>query len=417
MTFTRPSEHKKINRTLAEAVKTQAKTSSTDRSGKQSFDERRRFEAKEASIASAPQQSTKPNTEVFGPANPEQSQLSPEQSAHMSASNPNDGVLASTGRVLEAGFNPWSDNEVEADVDAKWLKTGLEWVGNNPFAAAGLIAGPIGALRSSLGVTAGSFARMTPQIGKVESLGGLVSRDLATGKFVTAGRVALNTKTSVMTLKTLKNTYKFSNKALAYGGAWAGAVFLGKWGQAESVEPLGILMGSTLIPNAEKTGDWSLVDEAMEARNELLDMSIWGKIASWSPLSPFVGIPKKIKGAIEASKIQDRVIEDLKVQLETGETDDQMYARIRAENEAYEAQRQADRDAASVLARDERRTESDEYYAKIRRDNEAYEIKRQKEKDDYWSAYWLEKDKLKKEGESNSAGSYEPPSNLGFGLL
>ena len=139
-------------------------------------------------------------------------------------------------------------------------------------------------------------------------------------------RIAFNTKTQKLATATLKKA-GMGQKALLYAGAWASAIFLGMWGQAEAPEPLAIVIGSTLIPNAEHTGDWSVVREAEEARAELLDLNVWEKAALWSPVSPAIGITNKINGAISAAIVQSKVINDLEAQSIAGTTENDDYER------------------------------------------------------------------------------------------
>ncbi len=247
--------------------------------------------------------------------------------------------------------------------------------------------------------------------------------------------VPINTKTVRTTGKILSK--KFSDKAMAACGGWAGAVFLGKWGQAEAKEPLDITMGQYLIPNAIQTGDWSMVHEAKDARNELLDLSWWEKVALWSPISPAVGIPMKIKGAIKAAQFQDRLIEDLQYQQENGESTEDMYTRIRQEAAARKAAERLEDEAyyahieeLKKIAEDQKRADDEAYYAGVedksrakkleqRAADEAYwddilnnkeTNQRQKDTadDDYWTEYYKALAKYREDS---------TPSNLKFGLL
>lgn len=259
----------------------------------------------------------------------------------------------------------------------------------------------------------GSFTKNTiDDLVKVGSLDDFVDNNvLKYGQ--KAGKANVNTKTVKMVKKIFSS--KFSQKALAWAGAWAGAVFLGKWGQAEAPEPLGITMNSMLIPNAQKTGDWSLVNEAQAARDEILDLNWWEKVALWSPISPAIGIPAKIKGAITAAKVQDKLIDDLKIQQETGESDDDKWARIREEQSSqdkeainyYNQQRKLmvewERDA-EVNARNDDAA----FWAEQRAKQAELEAADRKAIADFWTAYRKQAAKL---AADNS------PSKLNFGLI
>jgi len=229
----------------------------------------------------------------------------------------------------------------------------------------------------------------------------------------TAKEIATNTKTISIVKSILSK--KFTTTALAAAGAWAGAVFLGKWGEAESTEPLGIIMSSQLIPDAIQTGDWGLVEEAQAARNEILDLTWWEKIGLWSPVSPFIGIPKKIEGAIAAASVQDKIIEDLKTQQENGETEDQKWERIRQEEKEaekaiidyYNQERKKllkwEREAAKQAREEEAR-----FWAKEREKQRKQEEEDRKAAAEFWLAY--RKMVMKMQEESR-------PSKLNFGII
>jgi len=253
-------------------------------------------------------------------------------------------------------------------------------------------------------------------------------RNLEIGQPLASIPVAGKSVLSQVNSKVIKNinkqlSNKFTQKALAFGGAWAGAVFLGKWAQAEATEPLAII-NKWLVPNALETGDWSLVDEATDAKNELLDLSFWEKVGLWSPISPAIGIPKKIEGAIKASEIQDRVLKSIREQSETGESDTEFYARIDQERaEEKEQARINDEEYYANIAKQQadakaqERTDDEAYWAKILTDRETAAAKKQKEEDEYWTAYWKQINDSKSNKGSAYKSSYEAPSKLNFGIL
>ena len=256
----------------------------------------------------------------------------------------------------------------------------------------------MGSVTAANKLVSGGFNRLTQLVGTKNKLG---------------VRFTINAKTIKNTKKVLKKYFK--KNTLAIIGAWAGAVYLGKWGQAESTEPLGITMRKYLIPDARKTGNWTLVEEAQTARDELLDLPWWKEAVLWSPLSPTVGVVNKIKGAIYAVNIQDKVIEDMRIQDETGETDDEKWARVRQE--------EIDRDKASVDYYNEQkklmvewereaqrnaRNEDAAFWANERQKQLILEEKERKKIADFWNDYRKEVQKMQEDSR---------PSSLGFGLL
>lgn len=144
------------------------------------------------------------------------------------------------------------------------------------------------------------------------------------------GKVNSNTKTLKEVGKLLKKF--FGKKALLFYGAWAGSVGVGLYAQSEAVESISINMGKYLIPEAERTGDWSAVNDAMEAAKEITDISVWEKILFASPVAVFPGALNKLKGNAIGVTILDKYTQDQQVKQELGQTE-----------EAYWKQRDEDR--------------------------------------------------------------------------
>lgn len=226
----------------------------------------------------------------------------------------------------------------------------------------------------------------------------------------------INPKTAVLAEGLLAKVLK-PKTLLAAGGALAGAassLFLGLWAQAEAPEPLSIVMRDVLA-QAQKTGDFSLYEESAEARDDIIDLNIWEKIAKWSPLSPIIGIPNKIKGVAAAAQIQDQLAKDMQIQAETGETEDDKWARVR------EQQAQEERDNIDYYNEKRKEMLDWEQEAKANQRNEdaafwAKEAEKQRkleEEDrqaiaDFWQAYREEAARMADDNR---------PSNLNFGLL
>jgi len=290
---------------------------------------------------------------------------------------------------------------------------------------------------------AGKAGRVTKQVAQSKLVAGGIEKLLEVGKYSRPGawskyaddalqaaqnagrsgslsKVTTNSKVIAQTKKILQN--KFSKKVMLGAGAWAGAVFLGKWGQAESSEPMKIYKNKYLVPYAMETGDWSYVDEANEIADELIDQEWWKDVALWSPISPFVGIPLKIKGAAAALRVEKKWEADIKIQQETGESDDDKYARIRQEQldadkaavdyfnqerkKMLEFQRQAEVDARNADA---------VFWAKERRKQDKLEEKEREAIADFWSAYHKQEQDFIN---ANRASDWNyGSSSLNFGLL
>ena len=226
-------------------------------------------------------------------------------------------------------------------------------------------------------------------------------------------KIATNAKTIKQT-KNILSTF-FSKKALVVYGAWASAVTIGKWGFAEAAEGITFPTSKFLIPEAERTGDWTAVNEANALAEEITDISIWEKIALWTPLSPFIGIPKKIRGAAAGVEILNKYSEDQKVKQAQGETETQYWEKRREEEK--------EQDKMSVDYYNDERKKMVEWEREAEvagRNADAKFWREQKEKQmkmeaedrqaiaEFWMAYRKEAQKI---AENNR------PSNLNFGLL
>ena len=214
----------------------------------------------------------------------------------------------------------------------------------------------------------------------------------------------------------------FSKEAMILFGSLAGTVGLGKWAQKESAEPITFVM-KDVLRQAQITGDWTLYNEAAAARDDLTDMNKWEQYLSWTPIiSPFITIPKAIKGVIQGGKIMDEVAKQAQIQQETGETEDEKWARIdaeretqreteRAEDEAYYKQVQKDiADAKSQARKDDER-----YWANVLKEREAYETAKKEAESKYWEDVRKMNEELRKE-ERKQYEDYGK-SQLSFGLL
>ena len=112
------------------------------------------------------------------------------------------------------------------------------------------------------------------------------------------GRLIANTKTIKQTNQILQKIFSLKTLTVLGGSlaAWAGSVYFGLWGQAEAPEPISIAINKHLIDNAMASGNWTLVDESIEAMEEITNLSKLKQLGLFSPLSPLVGTTSKIKG-------------------------------------------------------------------------------------------------------------------------
>ena len=237
-------------------------------------------------------------------------------------------------------------------------------------------------------------------------------------------QIAVNSKTLKGVDKILKS--KFTRRALTFGGGWVGAVTLGLWGQAESAEPLDFFMNKELIDHAQATGDWSLYDEADAMSKELMDLKTWEKIGILSPISPFIGIPNKIKGGNMYRDIRNRFADKLKVGQEDTEISDVAdpwldLACIKSDmdredidyfNEQRRVTDEMQRDADATQAR-----ELAAMWMQHQKDLDKMEREQAKWTEQFWLDYYKAKLATESTPTAQSENTYEPPSKLNFGLL
>ena len=206
-----------------------------------------------------------------------------------------------------------------------------------------------------------------------------------------ASRVAMNTKTARGTATVLGR--RFSPRALAFAGAWAGSVFLGRWGEAEAAEPISIPLRDAL-KQAKETGDWSLYDEYKTAADEITNLSIWEQILLWSPIAAVKGSLDKLKGVKKGIQLINAIATKEK-EREPEESFEDSSKRIAGEKREKELQeRTADEDYYKRLSeesdqrkRDERK-EQEDYYSGIRAKQDEADKKKRQEDAEYWDAIY-----------------------------
>ncbi len=273
-----------------------------------------------------------------------------------------------------------------------------------PFGGGGLFKGGAGiAGRGIINRLQGTLVRPTIDIGK---------------------KLLANSKSAKLTAKYLGKY--FSKKAMIFYGAWASSVTIGLWGQAESVEAFTFPNDKFFTPEAMRTGDWSLVDEADAAAEEMNDISIWQKIALWSPISFAIGIPKKVKATAAAQILRTRFHADQKNKQATGQSEEDYWRERDEEKQAQFLENERIKDEnfrqrtilmneANAAAAAAKRAKDKEFYEESAQFwAEQRDLERQKAEEDRIAIakFWLEYRKL-----ANKIADENRPSSLNFGLL
>lgn len=199
----------------------------------------------------------------------------------------------------------------------------------------------------------------------------------------------------------------------------------GEWAFGEAIEGM-----EFAVTRATKSGNVELMKFAAQEQNEILDTNIWEGIARLLPTNLIHGFWQKFKALKAQAHINNKIVEDTIIQIETGETEDDKWARIKEEEKEsdkatvdyYNEQRklqvqweEESRKAASEAARDASRSD---------------EVKARNEDAEFWRSE-QEKTRKAEEADRNATAEFwiqyrktvakmkndNTPSNLNFGLL
>jgi len=228
-----------------------------------------------------------------------------------------------------------------------------------------------------------------------------------TGKTVTK---IITTSGKAISTETLKNAF------IPVIGSYPFAGFV----KEEALQTLGFAVSA-----AKASGDMQGEQDAIDMQNALLDPNVESQIKM---AIPWVNVIDQLNNFYKAARLKTAIdqksLDDRKIQLETGETEDEKWARIRQEKlDQEEADRLADELYYANIARLEaeakaaERKADEEYWTKILADSEARAQKKKDEQDEYWSMYYKSLAEASKTTTTTSGSSYEPPSKLNFGLI
>ncbi len=234
-------------------------------------------------------------------------------------------------------------------------------------------------------------------------------------KSVKPGKVGVNTKTVEQSTNLIKKAIGIGKKKpiiiLGAIGSIIGTYPWAEWAFGEAKEGM-----QFSAKKAMDTGDPEVIKEFMEISDEIFDVTIWDNLARLTPgVNIGFGFSEKAKALDAQKKVNDKILADEIIKIETGETDEDTYKRNQDEKfendkfliNFYNEQRiindQRIRDADI-----EGRNEDAAFWRKEKADERKREAEDRQAIADFWSAYHIEKAKIQ---ESNR------PSNLNFGLL
>ena len=292
-------------------------------------------------------------------------------------------------------------------------------------------------------------AWLATAIGGVRT-GGALSKAIKPGTIQTtlkAGGVSANAATARVASSSLLKA-GFTVGALAIAGSWIGAVAFGLWGQAESPESVQFFKNKYLVPEAQRTEDWSAVLEAEQYERDAVDLSVWEKVALNTPLAGIIGSKKKIEGVARGVQVSQKYTADQRFKQENGLDENAMWEKRKADQDAmykeqvdYSIEQQALRQKNKIAiqkAADEARDEVEKNILLERIKLYDKRDSRQREEDakereriaEFWLAYDKQKFEIEKQQRENNAlfwleqselrkqeAEERTPSSLGFGLL
>ena len=150
---------------------------------------------------------------------------------------------------------------------------------------------------------------------------------------------ANNAKTAIQTTSwiaklgsALKSPYAIAGALVSAIGSYPFAGFI----KEEALQTLGFATKSAI-----ENGDLSGADASIKLQEQTLDPNLWDQIIG---KIPFANVVNELQNFYKSAKLKvsvdKKIIEDMKIQQETGETEADKWARIYAEQDARDAQRQ-----------------------------------------------------------------------------
>ncbi len=269
------------------------------------------------------------------------------------------------------------------------------------------IFGTAGAARGGVGL----FSREAPASLKTAAAGIKGKTTIAQVLKMTGTPIAVNTATKTITHKMLIKA-GFTVAAALFIGAVTSYPFADFLNVSEAVNQT---IGGARW-QAVKSGNIEMVEALNQLQDEILNPTGWDRVWANTPYVNIIQANKNIvKAAIASTKVYDKIIEDLQIQQETGETEDAKWERIRQEEtdqkkenvDYYNEQRKQmvrwEQEARAAARKDDARFWADQA-AKQRKLEEAD----RQAIADFWLAYRKRAQELADDNR---------PSNLNFGLL
>jgi len=263
----------------------------------------------------------------------------------------------------------------------------------------------LGFATAALGAVAAALMPMTlTTIGKAGTIGG-------TGKIGAGvtGQYAINPVTAAKTTSWL---IKFG-AGLATGALVAA---IGSYPFAGFIKEEALQTLSFGTHTAINNGDVEGAERALSYQEQLLNPSLWGKIVE---NVPFANVVRSLKDFYQAAKIKlsidSQMVSDMRIQQETGETEEEKWARIRQQEmdddkkmvDYWNSQRKLQVEWEAEARRMEM-IETAEFWKNYRIQMFELEAEERRRAAEFWRKYREEAARMKEEAS---------PSKLNFGLL
>lgn len=226
--------------------------------------------------------------------------------------------------------------------------------------------------------------------------------------------ISTNTKTLKATESWLGGFASQVKNPTLVVGALIGAI--GSYPFAGFIKEEALQTLSFALKGAIDNNDLEGAERALEETRDVLDPTVWDNILG---KIPYVNVVNELKKFYDAARtkvsIDEKIVEDLKTQLETGETDDDKRARAREEEAAQDraAIDYYNEERKKMLRWEEEAADRDmredaAFWAREREKQRKKEAEDRQAIADFWAAY-------RKEAQTFSSDNR--PSNLNFGLL
>ena len=240
--------------------------------------------------------------------------------------------------VLKIALNPFSKSRISASTGSEGVDAALGAIANNPFTAAGLVTGVGGLVRGAAsGIAAVTARTAVAQAGKIGTTGFYKVSVKQLGKKGVAQTMATNTATKKATASFLtKAVGAVKDPQFVIGGLMAtiGSYPFAGFIKEEALQTVGFGVGVAM-----NNGDIAGAEEAIALQEQILDPGTWDEIKS---KIPFVNVLASLDDFYGAARlkldIDKKVISDLKIKTERGETDTEMYARIAEDRKTLKEQ-------------------------------------------------------------------------------